>query len=370
MNAPFFWGQGGQKLTPGQAKAMRDVASAIAAKKQTPQNLGEGLASVGDALLYNSNVARAGEAESAGQAQVAQALAEARASGGSDGFLDVMGNEWASPAQQMVAGELYKRAQPEWQTFESGGDRYRYNSNASDWTPEQFFDGPETATTEDMPSTVREWEYFNALGPEDQDAYLRMKRSIPYLDTGTGYVQPDPTNPGAAAGPAIVKDNFTQAYDQAAGTAGAKVDVENQAAVDSLESKLPGLKAVVSELSGLAQTATYTQTGQLIDNVMRETGMEPSEAAVARTKYIAMVDNQVLPLLRDVFGAAFTVKEGETLRATLGDPNKSPAEKQVILEAFIEQKTRDLEALKSRVPGASAPAGADDVDAILSGMGI
>jgi hypothetical protein len=201
------------------------------------------------------------------------------------------------------------------------------------------------------PATVQEWQYFNSLADDQKAQYLRMKRASPYLDIGTGFVQPDPLNPGQTTGGPIVKDNFTPAYDAAAGTAGAKVDVENQAALDSLASKLPGLKNVVGELSGLAKTATYTQTGQLIDNVMRETGLEPSEAAVARTKYIAMVDNQVLPLLRDTFGAAFTVKEGETLRATLGNPNVSPVEKQAILEAFIEQKVRDLDAMKSRAPG-------------------
>ena len=59
---------------------------------------------------------------------------------------------------------------------------------------------------------------------------------------------------------------------------------------------------------------------------------------------MAMVDNQVLPMLRDTFGAQFTVKEGETLRATLGDPDKTPAEKKAVLEAFIEQKIRNIEA--------------------------
>lgn len=208
----------------------------------------------------------------------------------------------------------------------------------------------------DAPANIQEWNAYNSMTQEQKAEYLRMKRATPYLDVGTGYVSPDPLNPGQTAGAPIVKDNFTPAYDAAAGGAAAKVDVANEDAYESLKSKLPGLQTVIGELSGLANTATYTQTGQLIDNAMRETGMEPGEAAVARTKYIAMVDNQVLPLLRDTFGAAFTVKEGETLRATLGDPNKAPAEKQVILEAFIEQKVRDLEGLQSRLPGASAPA--------------
>jgi hypothetical protein len=80
----------------------------------------------------------------------------------------------------------------------------------------------------------------------------------------------------------------------------------------------------------------------------KQIGMDPREAAVARAEYISTVDNQVLPLLRDTFGAAFTQKEGDTLRATLGDPDKSPQEKQVVLKSFIEQKRRDLQALAAQ----------------------
>lgn len=209
----------------------------------------------------------------------------------------------------------------------------------------------------EAPSTVREYEYFNRLSPEAQAQYLRMKRANPYLDIGTGFVQPDPLNPGQVSGGPIVKDNLTPARDAAFGAGMGKVDVETTQAADALASKMPGLKSVVSELGNLAKTATYTQTGQLFDAIVRETGQMPPEGAIARTKYIAMVDNQVLPLLRDTFGAAFTVKEGETLRATLGNPNVSPVEKQAILEAFIEQKVRDLDALQSRLPqpGGAAP---------------
>jgi hypothetical protein len=210
------------------------------------------------------------------------------------------------------------------------------------------------------PASVREWEYFSKLPPEQQGAYLRMKRSVPYLDVGTGFVQPDPVNPGAPGGPEIVKDNYTPAYDAGAGAAQAKVDVANEDAYASLASKMPGLKQVVNELGVLAEKATYTSAGKLWDDVLRETGQMPSEGALARTKYMAMVDNQILPLLRDTFGAQFTVQEGETLRATLGAPDKTPAEKKAVLEAFIEQKVRDVQALQSRVPGNSGGGAAND----------
>jgi len=126
---------------------------------------------------------------------------------------------------------------------------------------------------------------------------------------------------------------------------------ENTSLLESMKSKMAGLETVVEQLGKLADNATYTKAGQWMDSTRKQAGMEPRPEAIARAEYIAMVDNQVLPLLRDTFGAAFTQKEGETLRATLGDPDKSPAEKKAVLKAFIAQKKRDVEALESQVSG-------------------
>jgi len=163
-------------------------------------------------------------------------------------------------------------------------------------------------------------------------------------------------------------NNQQAARDTATGTGLGKADAENIVAADSLASKMPGLQTVVAQLDELGKKATYSIAGQAWDESVKQVGGTPSEAAVARASYIAMVDNQVLPLLRDTFGAAFTMKEGETLRATLGDPNKHPAEKKAVLDAFIAQKTRDLQAMESRIPGGG---GSDpDVESILSGLGL
>jgi hypothetical protein len=133
-----------------------------------------------------------------------------------------------------------------------------------------------------------------------------------------------------------------------------------RAAYSSMSSKMPGLLSVVDRLDGLADKATYTAAGQMLDLGRKQLGMDPRDSAIARSEYISTVDNQVLPLLRDTFGAAFTQKEGDTLRATLGDPDKSPQEKKVVLHSFIEQKKRDLEALAAQTgqtppPGLQAP---------------
>lgn len=153
----------------------------------------------------------------------------------------------------------------------------------------------------------------------------------------------------------ITPDMGLKSRETAKGTAEGKAAGEDAALLESVSSKMPGLEQVVSELDALAETATYTIAGQARDTIGRQFGMEQSEGAIARAEYIAKVDNQVLPMLRDTFGAAFTVKEGETLRATLGDPDKSPREKHAVLRAFIEQKRRDVEALANRVGGDAAP---------------
>lgn len=167
------------------------------------------------------------------------------------------------------------------------------------------------------------------------------------FDTGTEGVI---LAPGGRRTGAIQKDVAGEAAQKAIG--GAQGDAA--ASYNSMSSKMPGLEMVVKKLDDLSTKATYTAAGQILDLGRKQIGMDPREAAVARSEYISTVDNQVLPLLRDTFGAAFTQKEGDTLRNTLGDPDKSPQEKQVVLKSFIEQKRRDLAALAAQ-SGRAAP---------------
>lgn len=54
-------------------------------------------------------------------------------------------------------------------------------------------------TRQEVPSSVREWEYFNKLTPENQQRYLTMKRQEQFLNLGGSYVQPTPGVPGKPA---------------------------------------------------------------------------------------------------------------------------------------------------------------------------
>ena len=67
----------------------------------------------------------------------------------------------------------------------------------------------------------------------------------------------------------------------------------------------------------------------------------------------SIVNNQVLPLLKPTFGGAFTVQEGDALKATLGDPDASPEQKVAQLNSFIDAKEREIQT-KERELGVSA----------------
>lgn len=117
------------------------------------------------------------------------------------------------------------------------------------------------------------------------------------------------------------------------------------------QASMPQLEDAVNTLSDLGKKATYTMVGQGVNAVRRQTGLPANEGAKARSEYVAHVKNNVLPLLRRTFGAQFTKAEGDSLLATLGDPNSSPQEKDATLRAFIEDKRASLGTMQREVQG-------------------
>ena len=120
------------------------------------------------------------------------------------------------------------------------------------------------------------------------------------------------------------------------------------------EAGLPGLIKATESLKELASAATSTYGGRFFDAIAKESGWGSTKGANARAKYIAIIDNQVLPLLKQTFGGAMTEGEGLRLSNTLGDPNASPEQKILQTEAFIDQKRRDIETLKNQTPTTEA----------------
>ena len=108
--------------------------------------------------------------------------------------------------------------------------------------------------------------------------------------------------------------------------------------LDEYQAFLPRLRQVVTKLKKLGETASYTIVDKGVDFFKEQTKQEPSQGRIDREGYISTVANEVLPLLRDTFGAAFTAAEGESLKITLGDPDTSSKVKNAALDSFIEQK--------------------------------
>lgn len=119
--------------------------------------------------------------------------------------------------------------------------------------------------------------------------------------------------------------------------------------LNQMQAALPGLQGTIESLRELAPIATSTLGGRIFDTAVKETGFGSTKGATARAKFIAVINNQVLPLLKPTFGAAFTVQEGESLKATMGDPNATPEEKMAQLDAFVAQKVRDIESKEAQL---------------------
>jgi hypothetical protein len=350
--ANFFWGANGQKISSPEAAARsRKVAEALM-NRPAADSWQSGLANVTNGLAGMAQERNIAEQEAAGQERAGGLFADLAVNSDPNSIIAALtspDSAWASPAQTSIASALLnsglERQDPMYQAqlaklqAEAAGGGQGNENFFGNIVPMQDANGNVVLG---QASNQGNWQPLQ--GAEGFSPAPTTKQ----IDTGTEIITQDIYGNELFRTP---KENREAAYQTSFGGAEGKTDAEILAARESVASKLPGLRQVVTDLGELAQTATYTQTGQLIDNVTRELGGEMSPAAIARAKYVAMVDNQVLPLLRDTFGAAFTQKEGETLRATLGDANKSPVEKQAILDAFIQQKERDVLGMDANMAG-------------------
>ena len=123
---------------------------------------------------------------------------------------------------------------------------------------------------------------------------------------------------------------------------------------------MPGLIEATDKLKELAMISTSTFGGRVWDLAVKESGFGSTKGSNAKIKYKAIIDNQVLPLLKQTFGGAMTEGEGLRLSNTLGDPGASPEQKLLQTEAFMEHQQRQMETLKRQadagtVQGEAAP---------------
>lgn len=122
----------------------------------------------------------------------------------------------------------------------------------------------------------------------------------------------------------------------------AKQYVDDLNAVRTARSNFPQLEANVNRLRELSPDATFTEAGKLRDYVAKQFGVT-TDGAKARAELESIVNNAVLPLLKQTFGAAFTAEEGLRLQKTLANPDATDQEKIAELDTFIKQKMADIE---------------------------
>jgi len=245
-----------------------------------------------------------------------------------------------------------------------------------------------------MPANIREWEYFNALPPEQQSEYLRMKRANPYLDLGTGFGQPDPVNPGALGGPVIPKNGdvptgFQQtAPGEIAPMPGSEPDIERrgkqvkaESAINTLEQKNA---VAVSAIDEALSQVNWSNTGNVMGNIggVPVVGQGAHDLGKTLDTIKANIGFEELQTMRDnspTGGALGQVTERELafLQSTIANIEQSQSEDQLkknlkTLRDFIAgSQERRRAAYLQQFGGGSAPAGGvDDVDAILRDLGI
>jgi hypothetical protein len=206
----------------------------------------------------------------------------------------------------------------------------------------------------DLPSDWRLWLKYKELPDSEKPEFLNVKRNMYDLRNIAGVEHLVGKHPSLATQPlSTLAQEVAGQSAIAGGKAGAQVTAkdfaEQETSLRETQANLPHLESVANQLSELGKNATYTKTGQAYDVARRELGLRPREEAIARKEYISKVDNEVLPLLRATFGAAFTQKEGESLKITLGDPNATPEEKDAVLRSFINSKRAQVETQKRKV---------------------
>lgn len=198
------------------------------------------------------------------------------------------------------------------------------------------------------PAAIREWKIYSSLSPDDQQRYLQMKRSDQIMNLGGQLAVRSPIGGIAETYPVTPKPEQMPAFkaEQKGAVAKAAAQAESEKELSERQASLPRLEQVVEQLRGLSKEATYSLPKQAIDWTAAQTGFGATKGATARTQYQSIIDNEILPLLRQTFGAQFTEREGQSLKATLGDVNKTPEEKQAVLDSFISAKMGQIETLK------------------------
>lgn len=143
-----------------------------------------------------------------------------------------------------------------------------------------------------------------------------------------------------------IRANIKQAEKEAAARGDTNIELI------SAKAAMPGLTKVVDRLKLLADDATFTLGGSAFNAIAKELGFS-TKGGTSRASMVSIVDNQVLPLLKPIFGAAFTAIEGDRLRNAFLDPDATPESRKAQVQSFLEQMQRNIETKERELAASS-----------------
>ncbi len=122
----------------------------------------------------------------------------------------------------------------------------------------------------------------------------------------------------------------------------AKAYSEQEEKLRNFKASMPLIEKNVNKLMDLSDKATYTWAGGLYNEGRKQLGLPATEGAVARAEMENIIENNVLPQLRALLGAQFTEREGERVKQTIMDPNRTPEERKAQLQNYLNTKYDEM----------------------------
>ena len=139
-------------------------------------------------------------------------------------------------------------------------------------------------------------------------------------------------------------DREDQIAENAAAAEAKKVTERERKKQDELEAakiRFQNAQDITGQLKTLIDKATYSPVGRKLDRLANAFGVT-TEGAEAEERYRQIVNNEMIPRIREYMGAAVTAEEGARVIGLLGDPTASKEKKRAALDSFLEAAERNL----------------------------
>jgi len=201
----------------------------------------------------------------------------------------------------------------------------------------------------DAPSNVREWQYFNNLSAPDQQRFMDMKRGNSKIVNINGVPTRVPMNyikgSGVEATPLTTLPEEIEAQTALTGAKAAE-KTKQTGRVKRLDDQIiaaDGMAVLNRSLSLLNQGIETGGWDNLALYAKQKFGVEGADEGELSN----LMGKAVLAQLRETFGAAFTAKEGDSLKVIEAGFGKSPRANARLLQNAFNISKRAAERGKS-----------------------